>query len=263
MTNDSLRLLDIFLSRRSIRRFSSRPVGEVDVRKIVEVGQRAPTACNLQTYSVVWVRDEKSREKVLDACGVSGSIGNAPVVFVVCADVRRLGKVLDYLGYDHCLRHGYGYATKLMSIMDASFCAENMTMAAESLGLGSVFVGSALANYEVIKTLKLQKGVLPLTLLCVGYPDEQPPTRPRWPLSSVLHIDHYRDPAEHEMEAFLKRMDRELKKERYYKKYGNRGPAYRYSNHIRRKTSLKTIKKGDAEIVPVVEKTGFLPGEAI
>jgi len=249
MTSDSSRLLSIFSRRRSIRKFSSKPVREVDVRKIVEVGQRAPTACNLQTYSVVWVRDAKLREKVLDACGVSGSIGNAPIVFVICADVRRLGKVLDYLGYDHCLKHGYGYSIKLMSTMDASFMAENMTMAAECLGLGSVFVGSALANDEVIKTLKLPRGVLPLTLLCVGYPKEQPPTRPRWSLSSVLHIDHYRDPAEHGMEAFLIHMDRELKEEGYYQKYGNRGPTHRYSNHIKRKTALKPIKKDDAEII--------------
>jgi nitroreductase len=263
MTSDSLRLLNIFLNRKSIRRFSSKPVREADVRKIVEVGQRAPTACNLQTYSVVWVKDAKLKERVLDACGVSGSIRNAPIVFVICADVRRLGKVLDYLGYDHCLKHGYGYSIKLMSIMDASFMAENMTMAAECLGLGSVFVGSALANDEVIKALKLPRGVLPLTLLCVGYPDEQPPTRPRWAPSSVLHIDCYRDPAEHEMETFLKHMDDELKKEGYYQNYGNRGPNYRYSDHIKRKTALKSIKKDDAETIPVVRKTGFLPGEAI
>jgi len=263
MARSSSRLLNIFLRRRSIRKFSSKPVREVDVQKIVEVGQCAPTACNLQTYSVVWVKDVKLREKVLDACGVSGSIRNAPVVFVICADVRRLSKVLGYLNYDHCFKHGYGYSIKLMSVMDASFMAENMTMAAECLGLGSVFVGSALANDEVIKTLKLPKGVLPLTLLCVGYPDEQPPTRPRWSLPSVLHIDYYRDPAEHEMDAFLKHMDNKLKKEGYYKKYGDRGPTYRYSNHIKRKTALKPMKNDDAEIMPVVKKMGFLPDEAM
>ena len=233
------------------------------MRKIVEAGQRAPTACNLQTYSVVWVRDVKLREKVWDECGVSGSIRDAPIVFVICADVRRLGNVLDYLNYDHCFKQGYGYSIKQMSIMDACLVAENMTMAAECLGLGSVFVGSAFANDEVIKALKLPRGVLPLTLLCVGFADEQPPTRPRWSLSSVLHIDYYRDPAEHEIESFLKHMDHELKKEGYYQKYANRGPAYRYSSHIKRKTTLKPIKKDDAEIVPVVKKMGFLPGEAI
>lgn len=76
-----------------------------------------------------------------------------------------------------------------MSIMDACFVAQNMTMAAECLGLGSVYIGFAFANDELIKELELPKGVLPLTLLCVGYPDEHPPTRPRWPVSSILHID--------------------------------------------------------------------------
>ena len=153
MTSNSSKLLKLLLSRRSIRRFSSKPVKETDVQTIVEVGQRAPTACNLQTYSVVWIRDSRLREKVLDACGVTDSIGNAPVVLVICADVRRLGKVLDYLDHDHCLKHGYGYSIKLLSIMDASFMAENMTMTAESLELGSVYVGSALANDEIIKAL--------------------------------------------------------------------------------------------------------------
>jgi nitroreductase len=259
MTSLSSRLLNTFLNRRSIRKFSSKPVKEADVRKIVEVGQRAPTACNLQTYSIVWVRNAKLREKVLDACGVFGTIRTAPIVFVICADVRRLARVLDYLNYDHCLKHGYGYSIKLMSIMDASFVAENMTMAAESLGLGSVFVGSAFANDKVIKALKLPSGVLPLTLLCVGYPDEQPPRRPRWALSSILHVDYYQDPAEHEIEAFLKHMDHELRKEGYYQKYVNRGPNYRYSNHIKRKTTIRSVKKDDAEVIPVVKKMGFLP----
>ncbi len=231
--------------------------------KIVEIGQRAPTACNLQTYSILWVRDAELREKVLDACGISGSIREAPVVFVICADVRRLSKVLDFLDYDHCFKHGYGYSTKLMSIMDACFVAENMTMASECLGLGSVFVGSALANDEVIKMLTLPKGVLPLTLLCVGYPDEQPPTRPRWPLSSVLLIDQYQDLSKHEKEAFLKHMDQELAEEEYYQKYGKRDPTYRYSTHIKHKTALNLTKKNDDQIVPVVKKMGFLPDEAL
>jgi len=262
MAGNSSQLLRLFLSRRSIRRFSSKPVKESDVKKIVEVGQRAPTACNLQTYSVVWVRNAKLRERVWGACGVTGSIEEAPVVFVVCADVRMLARVLDYQGYDHCLKHGYGYSIRLLSIMDASFVAENMTMAAECLGLGSVFVGSALANDKVVKALKLPKGVLPLTLLCVGYPDEQPPTRPRLPLSSVLHRDYYKDPSKQEMEAFLKHMDHELQREGYYQKYGVRGPDYRYSDHIKSKTALKLGKGDDAETISVVKALGFLPSEA-
>lgn len=256
-------MLNLFFRRRSIREFSSKPVREVDVWKIVEAGQRAPTACGLQNYSVIWVRDTKLKKKVWDACGVHTSIRDAPVVFAICADVRRLGKVLDYLSHDHCLKHGHGNRTKLMSIMDACFVGENMTMAAECLGFGSVYIGGALVNYEVIKALKLPKGVLPLMLLCVGYPNEQPPTRPRWSLHSVLHIDHYQDPSKHQMKTSLKHMDQELEKQGYYQKYAKRGPKYRYSNHIKRKTVLKLAKEKDSEILTVLKKTGFLPGEAI
>ncbi len=166
----------MLFARRTIRRFKSTSVAEADIRKIVEAGQRAPSACNLQTYTIIWVKDKQKRQKVLDACGVQNV--TAPGVLVICADLRRLAKTLDSLDYDHCLKHGYGHALKLLSIVDAALAAENMTIAAECYGLGSLFIGSALANQELTKTLKLPKGVLPLTLLCIGYPAEEPPIRP-------------------------------------------------------------------------------------
>ncbi len=178
---------------------------------------------------------------------------------LMCGKLLKLDNALQL----HAIFKPIRLCGLVMSIMDASFMAENMTMATESLGLGSVFVGSAFANDEVIKTLKLPRGVLPLTLLCVGYPKEQPPTRPRWSLSSVLHIDDYRDPTEHEMEAFFKHMDDKLRKERYYQKYGNRGPTYRYSNHIKRKAALKPIRKDDGKIIQVAKKMGFFHDEAM
>jgi nitroreductase len=258
MKNSTLKLLNMFFDRRSIRKFSSKLVPEENVQKIVETGQRAPSACNLQTYSIIWIKDEEIKEKILDACWASGQMRNVPVVFMICADVRRLGKTLDYLNANHCLKQKGGYAIKLMSIIDASLAAENMTMAAECLGLGSVYLGGALANKEVIKILKLPEGVLPLTLLCVGYPEEQPPTRPRLPLSTILHINSYREPSDEEIKMFLRHMDDALVKEGYYQKYSNKGPRFRYSNHIQRKAAIKPMQKADAEILQVLKETGFL-----
>jgi nitroreductase len=247
----------MFFNRRSIRRFSSKPVPEEIVQKIVETGQRAPSACNLQTYSIILAKDEEIKGKILKACGASSQMRNVPVVFAICADFRRLRKTLDYLKADHCLKQKGGYAIKLMSMIDASLAAENMTMAAECLGLGSVYLGTALANKEVINILKLPEGVLPLALLCVGYPDEQPPTRPRVSLSTILHINGYRDPSDEEIKLFLKHMDDELGKEGYYQKYSNQGPNFRYSNHIQRKTAIQPMQKADVEILSVLKETGF------
>jgi nitroreductase len=259
MSEPSLDQLNLFLDRRSIRKFSSRSVRDVDVHRIVEAGKRAPTACNFQTYSVVWIRDAKLKKKMYDSCGRFDSIMEAPIVLAICADVHRLSKVLDYLGSDHCFKHDQGYFFKLLSIMDACFLAENMTMAAESLGLGSVYIGLAFANDEVIKALNLPKGVLPLTLLCIGYPGEKPPTRPRWPLSSVLLIDSYRDPTEEEVKSFLQHTDKELEKERYYEKYvsAKRGSTCTHSKDIQRITSFKSARRTDAKMVRVLTETGF------
>jgi len=263
MKSQSAGLLDLFFARRSIRKFKSKQVSKSIVKKIVDVGQRAPSACNLQTYSIVWVRDAKKKRQVWDACGVPKGIRDAPVVFVICADVRRLARVLDYLGSDHCLKHGYGVPLKIMSVIDASLTAENMVMAAECLGLGSVFIGSALANSKVIEVLRLPKGVLPLTLLCVGYANEAPPVRPRWALSSMLLIDQYREQSNTETKRFLDHMIDELTRQGYYKNYARIKASYDYGNHIQRKTSLKSRMKEDAETLNVLKATGYFPHEAI
>lgn len=258
MIEKGAQFLQLLFNRRTIRKFKVESVADQVVLKIVEAGQRAPSACNLQTYTMVWVKDAEEKERVWDACGVPKSIRDAPVLFVICADVRRLAKALDHLHYDHCLKHGFGYSLKLLSIIDASLVAQNMTMAAECYGLGSVFIGSALANEGVIKVLELPQGVLPLTLLCIGYPDEEPPTRPRLPLSAVMHVNNYRDLSNDEIRLFLKHMDHELEKEGYYRKYAKKKMPYFYADHIKRKTTLALFKH-ESKMVSVVKKMGFLP----
>jgi len=263
MRENASQFLQILSNRKSIRNFKTTPIADNIAEKIVEIGQRAPSACNLQTYSVIWVKDAEIREKVWNACFAPNAIRKAPLLFIICADLRRLAKALNYLGHDHCLKHGQGYALKLMSIVDAVLVAENMTIAAECYGLGSVFIGSALANKKVIEALSLPKGVLPLTLLCVGYSDEQPPTRPRWPLKSILHIDQYRDVAEKEIDSSLEHMDLALEKEGYYRKYSGRKQAYRYRDHIKSKSDLKIRDKEENEIVTAMKEAGFFPGEPL
>jgi nitroreductase len=263
MQRSASQLLQILSDRRSIRKFKAKPIPDNVSEKIVEIGQRAPSACNLQTYSIIWIKKPETREKVWNACFVPNAIRKAPLLFVICADLRRLIKALDYLGHDHCLKHEQGCALKFMSIIDAVLVAENMTIAAECYGLGSVFIGSALANNKVIKALYLPKWVLPLTLLCVGYPSEKPPTRPRWPLKSILHIDQYRDAAEKEIESFLEQMDFALDKEGYYRKYSSRKRTYRYRDHIKSKTSMRGLDKEESEIVAAVKEAGYFLGEPV
>jgi len=263
LAKNASQLLQILFDRKSIRKFKITPIADDIAEKIVEIGQRAPSACNLQTYSVVWIKKEEIREKIWNACFAPNTIRKAPLLFVICADVRRLAKALDHLGHDHCLKHGQGYAFNLMSIVDATLVAENMTIAAECYGLGSVFLGSALANKKVVEVLNLPRGVLPLTLLCIGYSDEQPPTRPRLPLKTVLHVDEYREVTKKEIDKFLDHMDLVLDKEGYYQKYSRRKPDYHYRDHIKSKTAMRVSDKGEDETVATVRKAGFFPSDPL
>ncbi len=177
--------------------------------------------------------------------------------------MRRLALTLDVLGYNHYLKHGKGHALKIFSIVDASLAAENMAIAAECYGLGSLFIGSVLANEELIRVLGLRKGVLPISLLCIGYPDEKPPLRPRFPLSLVLQMDGYIDPSKEEIESSLKRMNDLLDEEGYYRKYSKKGPSYKYSDHIKRKKDPRSYEERDVRIEEVLKETGFMLGEAL
>jgi len=257
LRSKSSTFLNVLVKRKSIRKFSSKFITERNVQKIIQIGQRAPTACSLQTYTVIWAKTYETKELVLTACMVPKAIRNVPVVLIICSDTRRLAKTLDYLNADHCLKQGGGTSIKLMSMLDAGLAAQNMVMAAECLGLGSLFIGSAAANQKVIEALKLPEGVVPLTLLLIGYPDEKPPTRPRLSASMILHVDHYKDPTLSEIKVSLKHMNEELDREGYYQKYVNRPSDFHYADHIKRKTSVLANKRRDDEVNKILRRNSF------
>ena len=113
-------VLDVIMNRRTIRKFKSKPVPEELVLKIVEAGQRAPTACSLQTYTIIWVKAEAKRKALCEACGKQQFILEAPVTLTICADVRKLIDIAKIGGNATSLERGFGYAIKLFAIIDAA-----------------------------------------------------------------------------------------------------------------------------------------------
>ncbi|MFC1802900.1 nitroreductase family protein [Thermoproteota archaeon] len=109
MNNDQEKLLELFYNRKSIRKFTKRSVAEEDVKKIVEIGQRAPTGGNSQVYSIIWVKEPELRTDIMNMCGEIRSIREAPVVLLICADLRRLSRTIEHLGVNHYLKKGQGF----------------------------------------------------------------------------------------------------------------------------------------------------------
>ena len=176
---------------RSIRSFREEPLAPGLIEDLVRAGQEAATDATAQMYSFVRVVDRALRARMATLAGSQEHVARAAEFLVVCADVRRLARTLEARGREL----GSFPATALhFATVDATLAAGRLIDAAEAAGLGTVCIGGILEGIEeIVEELALPAGVLPLFGLCLGWPAEQPETRPRVAVDSVLHVDAYRD----------------------------------------------------------------------
>lgn len=153
---------EVIKSRRSVRRFDERKeVSQEQIQQILEAGHLSPSAHNLQDWFFVVVKDPKIKKKLVEAAAGQDFVGQASVVFVVCADLRLADKQSG--------RHGRDF----YMIQDTAIATTSLWLAAVSLGLGACWVG-AFDEEEVKKILGLEEYLRPVALLPVGYPAERP-----------------------------------------------------------------------------------------
>lgn len=164
--------LTVIRERRSIREFSNRKVDPLIIKKLVEYGNYAPSAGNLQARDFVIVT-EKKREELAEAALGQKVIREAPAVIVVCANIPRSSKK-------------YGKRGTLFAIQDASAAAQNILLAAHALGLGACWVG-AFREKMVSEILGLPEGVIPVAMIAVGYPKSIPPSPGRVDVEKLIH----------------------------------------------------------------------------
>lgn len=169
--------MDIFeciKGRRSVRAFTSDPVREEDLKKILEAAIHAPSAGNLQSWEFVMVRDKDRKLQLAKAALNQTFIAEAPVVIVVCANLARSGRIYGERG------------RTLYCIQDTAAATQNILLTAYALGYGTCWVG-AFREEDLRKILKLPSDVRPVAIIPIGRPAESPAPRPRTPLDRVLH----------------------------------------------------------------------------
>lgn len=186
--NDVIKLLK---SHRSIRKYSDQPVNQEIVEALVEAGQCAATSSFIQACTVIQVRDQETREKLRDYAAGQPYVTEAPVFLVFCADMQRHRLACDM--HDAPMLSGFTEQF-LTASLDCALFAQNVLVAAESMGLGGCYIG-AIRNRigEVDKLLGLPKLVYPVFGLCLGYPGQDPELKPRLPLQVVLKQERYDD----------------------------------------------------------------------
>jgi nitroreductase len=185
------------LAHRSVRRFQSRPLEPGQLESLIRCGQAAATSSFVQAYSVVRVTRGDARAAIAAASGGQVWIERAAEFLVFCADLRRIDGACRNSG----LGGLEGYAEhSVVALVDVSLMAQNVLLAAESIGLGGVFIGGIRNDPDVVVAqLGLPEWVVPVFGMCLGWPDEDNEVKPRMPVDMVLHQDCYQDPSVEQM----------------------------------------------------------------
>lgn len=180
--------------RKSVRVFLDREIKKEDKDAILSAAFAAPTAGNQQLYTIIDVTDEKIKERLVETCDNQPFIASAKMVLIFCADCKKWYDAFRYAG---CEPRKPGVGDLLLAVSDANIAAQNAVTAAESLGIGSCYIGDIMENCEEQrKLLKLPKYVFPAAMLVFGYPTEQQKTRikpKRADKKYIVHENAYRE----------------------------------------------------------------------
>lgn len=196
---------------RTIRQFKPIPIPEEVLRECLEAASRASTCGNMQLYSLVVTRDVAMREALAPCHFNQPMLRDAPCLVTVCADVHRFSMWCEQRdaspAYDN-------FAWFLNATTDALLAAQNLCVEAELQGLGICYLGTTLYTAgDISRILELPKGVIPVTTIVMGYPDETPALTDRLPLEAVVHYEKYTDYTAAEIdELWVEREESELTK---------------------------------------------------
>lgn len=177
--------IDTILAHRSIRRFTSEPIQADVLSTLLDCAIAASSSSFIQCVSVIRVTDTDKRIQMAHLAGDQPYVASAAEFLVFCIDFHRHVQIHPeaQLGFTE---------QTLIGAVDAALMAQNCLLAAESLGLGGVYIGGIRNNpAEVAALLDMPKHVMPVFGLCLGYPDQNPEPKPRLPQSLVIHQNSY------------------------------------------------------------------------
>lgn len=174
----------------SVRAFIDKPVPDEMLDAILNAARRSPTSSNMQTYSIIVVRNPETRRKLAVLAGNQKHIEESDVFVGFLADINRLGIASEL--------HGEALAksleTTLVSTVDAALVGMSVQTAAESFGLGAVMIGGMRNHPEqVAELLGFPQGVYMVYGMSIGWPTKTRPSnlKPRLPESLVIHHEQY------------------------------------------------------------------------
>lgn len=184
--NDVIRIME---SHRSIRKFQQKQIEEKLVASILKAARHASTSNFIQAYSIIRVNNPVLREKIAVLAGNQRWIRECPLFLVFCADLKRSEQACQMQNTDMLKGSAEQF---IIATVDAALVAQNTMLAAQSFGLGGVFIGGIRNDpVQMCDLLEIPDQVYPVFGMCLGYPDEDPGKKPRLPLEVVVKNEKY------------------------------------------------------------------------
>lgn len=245
--------MQLLKNHRTIRKYTAEDIPEHMLEKLLNAGTRASTTGNMQVYSIVVTRDKKMKEQLAPSHFNQPMVREAPVVLTFCADFNRFNQWCRMRnaspGYDNFLSF-------MTAAIDALLVAQNVCIAAENEGLGICYLGTTTYMADkIIDTLELPRGVVPVTTVTLGYPDEDPVQTDRLPLDAVVHQEKYRDYTADDIDRFYAKKEA-LPEYRQFVEENNLETLAQVFTDIRYKR--KDNEVFSAVLLDVLKKQGFM-----
>lgn len=191
--NETLALIE---ARSSTRAFADVPIGADEGEAVLHAAMRAPTGGNMMLYSIIEIEDRALKDALAIACDDQPFIARAPWVLLFVADFQKwvdlwaASNAASQPGLDRGLAPGPG--DLMLACSDALIAAQTAVIAAESLGIGSCYIGDIMENAEeVMALLELPPHTFPIAMLVFGRPAAPRPPQPRYE-KHVVHRNRYR-----------------------------------------------------------------------
>ncbi len=197
-------VLDVINGRMSLRKFADKPVTQEEIDAIVHSAMRAPTAGNMMLYSILHITDQAIKDRLAVTCDNQPFIAKAPLVLIFVADYQRWYDYFAASGVD--VQTSPNEADLLLATLDSMCAAQNAVIAAESLGIGSCYIGDVMENYEIHQELlNLPDWAFPVGMLCFGhYPETMKrKPRPRFDKEYIVYENQYRQLSETELKEMF------------------------------------------------------------
>ncbi|MCI7551116.1 MAG: nitroreductase family protein [Actinomycetaceae bacterium] len=237
------------LDHRTIREFTDESVSDAVMDTLFEVAMHTATSTGTQAASVIWVKDKAKQRRLAEINGQE-YVGRAPIYLMFVADVHRGAQILREAGVDDGGARSMDFATSAFT--DACLMVQNVTVAAESLGLGVTILGGMQNDTRgVIEVLGLPDLTYPVLGMIVGHPNQEPALKPRIPTQYRVMVDEYTEPDN--WHDALAQYDEDM--QTYYDLRKANKPEPAFTKQVIEKYS--NPQPGRAAIIEVLSEQGF------